>query len=193
MSKALIIISLFFSTLSFGQYDTDTSDIDHKEPKYNMMEIRKRIYVGGDFSLAFRNQLYLYVAPFAGYDIYKGLSAGVSGMYQLYRFNTTGGAVSSHAYGAGVFTRFKPDPLPFLLLQAEFDIYNAEDFTTAPSGDRTNLPAFMMGAGYAGNMGRAYYSIMLMYDFIDDVNNPLPPIIFDWPLYLRYGIVFHLG
>ncbi|MFT4600411.1 MAG: hypothetical protein ACI857_000585 [Arenicella sp.] len=194
MRKLLFISSLLLSSIVFGQYDTDTSDVSEKEPKYDMMKIRERIYVGGDLSVSFGGGLYLYAAPLAGFELYKGLSAGVSSMYQLRRVNFTNGAsISSHSYGVGVFGRFRPEPLPFLITQIELDVYNAEDMTTSYAGDRTNLPAFMAGLGYAGGMGRAYYSIMLMYDFVNDVNNPLPKILLNLPLYLRYGVVFHLG
>ena len=196
MNKIIIFTILLLSSgISFGQYDVDDdSDTTIKESKIDLFKLKERIYVGGDLSMSFGNQLYLYIAPLVGYDIYKGISAGFSPMYQLYRIKyQNGSTVSSHSHGYGIFGRWRPQKFDMLLLQTEFNVYNAEDFTTAVSGDRVFLPSLMGGLGYARNLGKSYYSIMLMYDFVNDVNNPLPKLFFNSPFYLRYGIVFYLG
>jgi hypothetical protein len=165
---------------------------DQKEPKISPYNLKQRIYVGGDLSLSFGNQIYLYIAPMAGYDIWGGISAGVSTMYQLYRIN--GVSQSYHSYGGGIFTRWRPPPLDFLIFQTEINLYNTDDLTSLYQGDRVTVPAVMGGLGYAGGFGKAYYSIMLMYDFVNDVNMPLPRMFGpSFPLYLRYGMVFYLG
>lgn len=194
--RILIILTLILSTSAFSQYDMETASdsSDLKDPKINATELKKRIYVGGDISASFGNALYFYTSPIAGYELYKGISVGITGMYQLFRqtFNN-GSSLSSHAYGGGLFVRYRPEPLQWLLLQTEFDIYNAEDFTTPYAGDRVNLPAFYGGIGYAGGFGRSYSQIMLMYDFANNINNPLPKLVTNFPLYIRIGIVFYLG
>lgn len=195
MNKFILIIFLSLSALSFGQYDMDDAKdtSDTKEP-INTMELRERIYVGGDFSFSFGNQLYLMVAPMAGFDIYKGLSAGVSTMYQLRRFTfNNGSSVSYNAFGGGVFTRFRPPVLPMLLLQTQLDFYNTEDLQSPFVDARKTIPAWYGGIGYAGGFGKAYYQIMLMYDFVDDPSMPLPKFFGNIPLYIRYGMVFYLG
>ena len=178
---------------ALAQYDIEEVEKDsvQKEAKVNPFTLKEKIYVGGEMSIRFGSLTYLYLAPFAGYDFYKGMSAGVSSMYQLYRVKYTNGAViSSHAYGGGLFMRYRPENFNFLLLQTELNLYNTPDIYTA---ERVNVPSFMAGGGYAGAMGdRAYYQIMLMYDFIDDDNMPLVPL-FSVPIYLRYGFVFYLG
>lgn len=184
------------SNVCFGQYDKETfSDTTQKESKVNPRVLKEHIYVGGDFSMSFGNLLYLYMAPVVGYEIYKGISAGVSPMYQLYRINqNNGGSVSFHSYGMGVFGRYRPEPFPPLLLQTEFAVYNTDDFSTLDPTDRINAPAFFGGIGYAGSLGeRSYYQVMLKYDFINNPNNPLPKLFFNLPLYLSYGMVFYLG
>ncbi len=197
MFKSLFtILAILFCSLSIGQYDMESAkdSSDLKEPKINATEIKKRIYVGGDISASFGNALYFYTSPIAGYELYKGISVGATGMYQLFRQTFTNGAsISSHAYGGGVFVRYRPEFFKYLLLQTEFDIYNAEDFTTPIAGDRVNLPAFYGGIGYAGGFGRSYSQIMLMYDFANNINNPLPKLVTNFPLYIRVGIVFYLG
>lgn len=196
MKSKILIITLLSSFFGWAQYDMedakDSSKV--KTSKFNWTEQKNKIYVGGDISLSFGNQLYFYVAPMIGHDIYKGLSAGISPMYQVYRQNFTNGSSNSfHSFGMSTFLRYRPLPVPFLLLQAETGIINTHDWSTATTDDRANVPVFMMGAGYAGGLGNSYYQIMLMYDFVDDPNNPLPRMFFNLPLYLRYGMVFYLG
>jgi hypothetical protein len=167
---------------------------EKKEKNLSLFELRKRTYVGGELSLLFGNRTYLFIAPIIGYDITPKFSAGVSGMYQFFRSQNpfNGSVATSHAYGGGVFARLRP--IKPLLLQTEFNLYNTDDYTTSFVGDRTNVPALMAGLGYAGNMGEgAYYQILLMYDFIDDFNMPLPRLFPNFPVYIKYGFVFHLG
>lgn len=193
MKFSVLILCLILPVFASAQYEVDSLEEDAitKEPKINLFEIKKKIYVGGDLSMRFGNLTYIYVAPMAGYEFYKGLSAGVTGIYQLVRVNNGFGAVSESTFGGGLFTRYRP--FEFLLLQSEFDLLNTVNYTSAP-GDRINFPMFMLGAGYAGSMGqRAYYNILLMYDFIDDPNATVPRIVPFAPLYLRYGFVWYLG
>jgi len=196
MRKALFILLLLSNSLCFGQYDVEENKKDDKKKEKNLslFELKQRIYVGGEFSLRFGLLTYLYISPIVGYDITEKFSGGLSTMYQLFRFRdpATNFVSSSHAYGGGVFLRYRP--IEFLLLQTEFDLFNSDDFTTTTvSNDRVNVPVFMAGLGYAGSMGdKAYYHLMIMYDFIDDINMPLPRF-FTPPVYIKYGFVFHIG
>ena len=196
MIRFLTIIALLAATISFGQYDMDEASdtTDQKEQKIDAYELKKHIYVGGELSLSFGNQLYLYLGPLAGYEIWKGISAGVQLEYQLNRFTLTNGStISSHAYGGGIFARWRPPVFTYALLQTEFKVYNVEDFNTVYNADRTTVPAFMGGVGYAGGFDRFYYHVLLMYDFIGDDLMPLPRFFGGLPLYIRYGMVFYLG
>jgi len=199
MKKLLIISLLLTHAFCFGQYDMEDNKKENEKPKKERkmtpMAFKERTYVGGELSLRFGNFTYIYVAPFMGFDIIKNFSAGFSTMYQFYReYNPLSGQVfSTHAYGGGVFLRYRP--IKPILLQTEFNLYNTQDYSSGAFwGDRVNAPVFMAGGGYAGGIGdKAYYQIMLMYDFIQHESNPIPPLWFGIPLYLKYGIVFYLG
>ena len=197
MIRFFTIIALITASTSFAQYDMgEASDTtDQKEEKIDKYELKKHIYVGGELSLSFGNQLYLYLGPLAGYEIWGGISAGVQAMYQLNRFTLTNGAsISSHAYGGGIFARWRPPTFPYVLLQTEFNAYNVEDLNTVSNNPpRTTVPAFMGGVGYAGGFDKFYYHVLLMYDFIDNDLMPLPRFFGGLPLYIRYGMVFYLG
>lgn len=196
MKFKIFILSLGISATPFAQYDVNDvkSDSTKKESNISLYDIRERTFVGGDFSLRFGTQTYVYLAPMVGYDVLPkaNLSAGLTSMYQLFRVKYNNGAVvQDHSFGGGVFVRYRP--FDFLLAQMELDLYNTTDYTVL-FGDRVNVPAFFLGAGYAANLGdRAYYNIMLMYDFVRDPNMPLPQIISGIPVYLRYGFVWYLG
>lgn len=187
--SGLFLLSSFFA---FSQYDMEKvkNDTLNDEPSL-WSKIQPRIYVGGEgsFSAGF-GRTYLYLAPLVGYDITDQLSVGISGMYQLLRFQTNTGAINFNSYGGGTFFRFRP--IKQVVFQAEFDYFNTVDFA-GQTFDRVNVPAFMVGAGYLNPLGsRAYYQIMLMWDFINDPNMPVPSLIFQ-PLHLKLGLVWYIG
>ena len=196
MIRGIIIgLLLSISTAGMAQYDMgNNDDTTARESNYDRRNILGRTYVGGELSAQFGFASRLYIAPMAGYDITRSLSAGVSTMYQWLRQSFTNGAVlNSHTYGGGVFVRFRP--IPQFIAQTEFNLFNTEDFaSTNPFADRVNVPAFMAGLGYAGDFGgRAYYNALLMWDFVRDPNMPLPQLLPGIPLYLKLGMVFYLG
>lgn len=195
MIKFLFTISILYSTFCFSQYDVDSTDVNATDSaKVDWFKVKQRIYVGGELSLNFGNQLYLYMAPLAGYEIYKGFSAGVQTMYQLRRaFFTNGSTITSHAFGGGVFARYRPPFFPYVMAQTEFSLYNVENLNTLYNGDRTTIPSVMTGLGYSGGFGRSYFYILLLYDFVDNPSMPLPRFFGNLPLYIRYGMVFYLG
>lgn len=190
----LFILFILLQIASFAQYDIEDvkSDSTNKDRKFSAFELKEKIYVGADLSFRFRGSTYLYLGPLVGYHFTKTFSGGLSTMYQLYRDKYANGTVISEStYGAGIFLRYKP--FDFLVLHSELDLFNVTDYTVA-LGDRVNVPAFLLGAGYCGSLGeRAYYSAILYYDFIRDINMPLPPIFPPFPVYLKYGFVFYLG
>jgi hypothetical protein len=193
MKRVILIIVCCFSIISFSQYDIDEAkkEEEKKEEKLNPYELKKNIYLGGDFAFSMRGgTTYLNLSPLIGYDITKRFSAGISGMYQFWRiryFNTT---FNINTVGAGIFTRYRP--VEWLITQVEFDLYNSADLFSADL-ERINVPAFMAGVGFARPFGEgAYGQIILLYDFIDNQNMPLPPVIIT-PLHLRMGFVWHLN
>jgi hypothetical protein len=192
MKRLFSLTFLFLSFCAFTQYDIDKvqKDTSVNENKLNLFKLKENIYVGGEFGLSLSNiSTYVFVAPFVGYDITEKFSAGISGMYQFSRVRWFSQTATSHAYGGGVFLRYFP--IKQLIVQSEFDLYNAQDFFTQDY-KRVNVPAFMSGLGYANYLGEdAYYQILLMYDFIQDKNMPLPDIVIPG-LHLKFGLVWHL-
>lgn len=187
-----IPILLFNSFLGFSQYDIDKISTDSTQKEgLNFFEIKQRMYVGSELSLSFgTGGSYIYVAPFVGYDITERWSAGLSAMYQFSQVNYYNAIYRTNAFGGGVFTRLMP--IEQLIIHAEYNLFNTEDYTTFEK-DRVNVPAFMAGLGYAQQMGNGSYTqILLLYDFINDYNMPLPPFIIR-NLHLKFGFVWHLN
>lgn len=196
MNRIILILALLTASFGFSQYDmNEAKDTTVKESKIDRYALKQKIYVGADLSLSFGNSVYLYLGPLAGYDIWGGISAGVKTMYQYRRLTfANGSSISESSFGGGIFARWRPETFPYVLLQTEFDLWNTEDLNTLQAGDRTTVPAFSAGLGYAGGIGRAYYSLMLFYDFLNNPNNPMPRFFGDAvPIYIRYGMVFYLG
>lgn len=191
MKFSALCFLFLFPVFGFAQYDVETEDSLTDEPKVDLYELKKKIFVGGDLSMRFGNLTYIYAAPLVGFEFYKNLSVGLTGIYQYVRINNFGSIVTEGTFGGGAFIRYRP--IEFLLFQTEFDILNSVNYTSAP-GKRINFPAFMFGGGYAGSLGdRAYYNVMLMYDFINNPNMTLWPVVTFAPIYLRYGFVWYLG
>jgi len=193
MKSFLLIFTVFFVLNTNAQYDIEDikNDTSVTDPKINWFNLKQHIYVGGEIGLSFSNgSSYINLAPIIGYDITERFSAGASIMYQLWRFKNQYTTYNHTTFGAGVFARLRPvDPL---ILQLEFDLYNTVNYADL-SFDRVNVPALMAGFGYANSVGDgAYYQIMILYDFINNPNMPLPPILFA-PLHLKLGFIWHLG
>ncbi|MGB1104245.1 MAG: hypothetical protein ACPG21_11530 [Crocinitomicaceae bacterium] len=192
MKKLLFISAILITSITWSQYDMDEAKKEDSREGINWFQLKQKIYVGGELGLSFgTGSSFISAAPIMGYDITERFSAGISGMYQLWRFRDWGGnTFNSHTYGGGVFARLRP--IEVLIMQVEANIYNTNDFESGTI-DRTNVPAVMAGLGYAQPIGgRSYYHIMLMYDFINDPNMPLPPFIFE-PLHFRMGLTWYLG
>jgi len=191
--KYAFILSFLISVQSWAQYDIeDAKNSDTTDSKFNRFELKERIYVGGELGLSVSpGGGYILLAPIVGYDLTEHFSAGISTMYQLYRFRTYSGTFNLSTVGMGVFGRYRP--IDQLILQAEFDVFNTVDFVNGTSyKDRTNVPAFMTGLGYAGGGSKSYYQIIVLYDFINNPNMPLPPFIFN-RLHLKMGMIWHLN
>lgn len=193
MKKTVFLFGLILTLNGFGQYDiNDIKNDSTSASNFSWFKLKQRIYVGGEVGLSFgTNSSYIHLSPIVGYDITEKLSAGFLGMYQLWHFKDFyDNSFNYHSYGGGIFTRFRP--IPQIITQLEFDLFNTNDFASGTL-DRVNVPAFMLGLGYANDFGNgAYYQIMLMYDFINDPNMPLPPLLFP-QLHLKMGFIWHLG
>ncbi|UKN01541.1 hypothetical protein K6119_17600 [Paracrocinitomix mangrovi] len=195
MIRLLSFFCILTAFQSFAQYDMEeASETTEDSTKFDWYEFKKNTYIGSDLSLNFGDATFIYLGPFVGYEFYKGLSGGFSTMYQFYRLTfASGNSISSHAFGGGAFLRYRNPNFPYLMLQTEFNLYNAEDFTTPQNKDRATVPAFLLGAGYAGGFEKMYLHISFYYDFIDHVNSPLIKVFQDIPIYYRVGFTYYLA
>jgi hypothetical protein len=113
-------------------------------------------------------------------------------MYQLNHFRNTYDTYNYHTFGAGIFARFKP--IKQIVIQSELNAYNTDLFNSLiPNVNRVNVSAFLTGAGYTNQLGnRAFYQIVILYDFIDDPSMPLRSAVFS-RFYLKMGLFWYLG
>ena len=193
MKKILYFILFLVPVLSWSQYDVEDveSDSTGKEaPKINTFKLKDKIYVGSGVNALFGNTTFFYISPMVGYDISDRFSAGVSTMYQYYRFGNFG---KQSSIGAGVFTRYRPiDPL---LIETSFNRYSTT--VNGNTDSKIKAASWMVGLGYANSLGsRSFYQIMLQYDILRDEYVPEPALINfanGGSLYYKFGIVFYLS
>lgn len=125
-SKKYFLLALVGIALGFSAFAQVTRPM--KERKTRMtLAWKDSLYYGANISLQMDNSGSLIdLSPNVGYKFNKFLSVGVQGIFTniSYRYSSSY-TYKSTFYGAGVFVRFKP--LPFLFLQAEYDILSVPD------------------------------------------------------------------
>lgn len=133
--------------------------------------LSERLYTGGNVGFKIvRDVLFFDISPILGYKITPKLSAGVGGKYTLIRDLTF--KVNYSIYGGSVFSRYLL--FPQLFVHTEYELLNAYDLAPlSPTyGDRALANMFFAGAGYTTGGRGLSVQLMLLYDFIDDVNSP---------------------
>jgi hypothetical protein len=82
--------------------------------------------------------------------------------------------------------RFKP--LPYLFLQAEYDVLSVPDNFAIATPKRTIADVYLAGLGLRNQMGpRSCYYLLLMYEFMPTPNSPYTNGPFNSPLVYRAG------
>lgn len=187
MRLKIIFLVLFFipASISFSQYDPDYNSDDEEE--LSDLDFVDRLYTGGNFWGQLGTTTSLEIAPILGYRITEEYSVGVGIKYNYYRINyRTGPALSTSIYGGSIFTRYIL--LDQFIAHAEIETLNVELLNNS-SIERRWVPIALVGAGYSHNG----FQIMLLYDLINDRNNPyfgtFGP---DSRVYVRVGFLFNL-
>ena len=190
MRKLILLILILSVQISFGQYTSEESD--ERINPLNKLSFQDRLYTGGNIAFNIANisgvPIYFFeTAPFVGYKVTPQFSLGV-GVKYIYIGSKQANFTYS-VYGGNIFSRYKFNES--LYAHTEFELlraYNLDPNSTS-QGDRANVPMFFAGAGYNYSIGGAVnLQIMLLYDFINNINSPYqgnfmfgalgPPIIY---------------
>lgn len=196
MRKTIFLLFLFCVQVSFGQYTSEESN--EKTNPLGKLPFKDRLYTGGN--IAFNVQsisgipIYFFeTSPFVGYRITPKFSVGVGAKY-IY-IGSKQANFKYSVFGGNIFSRYKFTEN--LFAHTEFEVLRAYnlDPNSSSQGERATVPMFFVGAGYNYSIGgTATLQIMLLYDFINNINSPYqgsfmfgslgPPLIY------RIGVSF---
>lgn len=190
MRKILFILFILSVQVSFGQYTSEESD-ESINP-LSKLSFKDRLYTGGNvaFNIASDRGIPIYffeTSPFVGYKVNSKLSVGLGAKY-IY-IGSKQANFKYSVYGGNIFSRYKFTES--LFAHAEFEVlraYNLDPNSTSQNV-RATVPMLFVGAGYNYSIGGTVnLQIMLLYDFIDNINSPYqgsymftalgPPIIY---------------
>ena len=190
MRKLFFILIILCVQISFGQYTSEESD--EKTNPLSKLSFKDRLYTGGNiaFNIASDRGIPIYffeTSPFLGYKVDQKFSVGLGAKY-IYIGSKQANFTYS-VYGGNIFSRYKFTES--LFAHAEFEVlraYNLDPNSTSQNV-RATVPMLFAGAGYNYSIGGTVnLQIMLLYDFIDNINSPYqgsfmfgalgPPIIY---------------
>lgn len=186
--KNLRIVLLSFCFLLPALQFSQAREIEVDEDDFSMRSFKDRFYTGGNIAFqVVNNVFFLDVSPIFGYEITKNFSSGIGLKYSYIR---QGGNPpwSTSIYGGSVFSRYLITANT--LAHTEFEMINLDVFEIGTGFVRKWVPVWLVGGGYRQSLGgRSYFQIMLLYDIINDKNNPYQsPFGPQIPLYIRGGI-----
>jgi opacity protein-like surface antigen len=194
MKHFLMVLILAFSSFSIAQaIDSVKAEEEIKtEVPQNNPTGESKWYYGGTVGFNFwSDYFYLSLNPLVGYQVSPKFSVGGKLMYayindQRYEpFELT-----SHNYGAGIFTRFRP--IYQIYLHAEFDYASYEDYTLYTpivgepytESERNWVPFLLLGGGFVQRVGpNAAVYVEVLFDVLQDENSPYE----DWDPIISIG------
>ena len=190
MRKILFILFILSVQVSFAQYTSEESN--EKTNPLSKLSFKDRLYTGGNiaFNIASDRGIPIYffeTSPFLGYKVDQKFSVGLGAKY-IYIGSKQANFTYS-VYGGNIFSRYKFTES--LFAHSEFEVlraYNLDPNSTSQNV-RATVPMLFAGAGYNYSIGgKVNLQIMLLYDFIDNINSPYqgsfmfgalgPPIIY---------------
>jgi outer membrane protein assembly factor BamA len=142
----------------------------------------ERVYFGGNFGLNFGTDYSVVeVSPLVGYRLTEKLSVGfgVTYIYYSVRNRYTNDKYESSIYGGNIFTRYFF--LENLFAHVETGALNLDvpAMYYPYNLSRQWSQNLLVGGGYRSQIGeRSSFTIMLLYDLIDDPNSPYRNPIF---------------
>lgn len=180
MKRILIVLFISGATLfaQTGNSSTDSTGVQQKESKSSGPS---KWYYGGTVGFNFwGDYFYLSVNPLVGYQVSPKFSVGGKLQYAYINDKRYDGLeLTSHNYGASVFTRFRP--IYQIYLHAEFAYASYEHYTvydplvgaTYAESERNWVPFLLLGGGFVQRVGpNASVYAEVLFDVIQDENSP---------------------
>lgn len=175
---------IFFSiSMLFGQGSQKIRPAKIK-PKISWKD---SLYFGGNLGIQFTgNGSLIDLSPNVGYKFNKYLSVGLQGIFTNITVRDINFVYKYTFYGLGSFIRIKP--LPYLFLQAEYDVLSVPDNFSIGKATRTIADVNLAGLGIRNELSlNTCYYLLIMYEFIPTPNSPYTYGPFNSPLVYRAG------
>jgi hypothetical protein len=193
--------SLFFVLLIFLSFNTSkilakstiglSESFTAKKKKEGGFD-KNKLFVGGGLGAGgFGNGFFAAVSPLIGYRFTDKLHAGASIGINYFRSvnpynNILNGSPEKYIesgihYNTNIFARYFVLPVAFIQIQPEYNNFKAFNFPIEnqstgqlePDSYRFGIPSFLVGAGYAQQMGNgSYLMFSIMYDLVQNPNSP---------------------
>jgi hypothetical protein len=187
--KTTILLVLFIGLVSYAQ----TNDPDSTKPSQPPQEVQQsqpsKWYYGGTVGFNFwGDYFYLSVNPLVGYQVSPKFSVGGKLQYAYIndqRYDPL--ELTSHNYGASIFTRYRP--IYQIYLHAEFAYASYENYTIyvnpyRAESERNWVPFLLLGGGFVQHIGpNASVYAEVLFDVIQDENSPYE----DWDPIISIG------
>lgn len=148
---------------------------------------RDRLILGGWGGAQFGNVTNINIAPIVGYRISDKLAAGISFGYNYIKYkdwfeveDTVTGNIQKkdlvyHTFKTGVWARYLITDGIFVHFEPQYFIAKTTNYSFygVPINQSLSVPAVLVGGGYRMPVSdRASFSIMLLYDVLQDKNSP---------------------
>jgi len=179
--KRLLLCLLLVTAVHFAEaqyYKTDTTTAAPTKKKVDP----SRIIIGGSLGLAFGDYTNINISPLIGYRISQLFAAGINinaqyGSERLSNYsNITTQRNQYTIFGGGVWGRVYPVDFLFIHVQPEYNAVSLKSTFYDPKTivkDHYGVPSLLMGGGYSQPVGgRAAFSIMALYDVLQDSRSP---------------------
>lgn len=171
--------------------DTKTSPPPPPVKNTDKFHLKDHLFVGGNLLLEFGTTTAIGVSPLVGYKITDNLSAGVAGNYiYLSELDYYNNRYKTSVYGGALFAKYKVFQNVFAYAEYGFTSYETsaiEINNRVLINYRINVPDFLVGGGYAQEIGNnSYFEILVAYDLLYN-----PPYSYSFsPVVIRPGFVF---
>lgn len=200
MKKQFLLCSLLlaFCFTAFGQENERfknknkkseevVEEIEETEVEERGTSIRQRLGIsdrlifGGNFSVNFGTNRFIYIAPSVGYKINEKLTSGGGYIYQYAKFSEVFNVQTqtfqafdfeSTVHGPKFFTYYAPIDILYLGTQVEY--LNHEVLRNFPSQETTNewTPVLFLEVGYLQKIGSGMVQIGMRYNVLHDFDSP---------------------
>jgi len=181
--KKIILFVLFTVLVSYAQTanpDTTKPSQPTSPPEVQQSQPSKWYY-GGTVGFNFwGDYFYLSVNPLVGYQVSPKFSVGGKVQYAYINDQRYAGLeLTSHNYGAGIFTRYRP--IYQIYLHAEFDYASYELHTIYDplvgdpyaESERNWFPFLLLGGGLVQRVGpNAAVYVEVLFDVLQNENSP---------------------